>query len=436
MDKIIAFIGKRIAPVANGLAKNRYIRAIQSTFMTLIPFFTIGSLSLILVSPPVDYTQMDAGFGRTFFQGWQALADCGTPIFGAVNQFSMGIMGLWAVIGISHFLSKQYEMDSFLPTFLGTACWFITSAFSADGEFITDHFDSTGLFAAILVAILSVEFYRFLSEKRVGTISIPGTGVPPAILDAFANLMPAGIVLLCAGVLSRVVITLAGVTLPEIISVIMSPVVGIANTSGGIFVLGTLVMLFWWFGIHDSVITSPLDVILYAGLDANMAAHIAGTASTALPSVLTPAFWWTFMAIGGSGATLSVAILCLVSKSKQIKTVGKIGIVPALFNINEPIIFGLPMMYNPIMFIPFVFVMPINGLLTYVAMTMGLIGHSWAYGGWNMFAPIGALLSNMEIGSLVFCVALIAIDMLLYLPFFKAYEAQKIAEETADEPEK
>lgn len=436
MDKIIAFIGKRIAPVANGLAKNRYIRAIQSTFMTLIPFFTIGSLSLILVSPPVDYTQMDAGFGRTFFQGWQALADCGAPIFGAVNQFSMGIMGLWAVIGISHFLSKQYEMDSFLPTFLGTACWFITSAFSADGEFITDHFDSTGLFAAILVAILSVEFYRFLSEKRVGTISIPGTGVPPAILDAFANLMPTGIVLLCAGVLSRVVITLAGVTLPEIISVIMSPVVGIANTSGGIFVLGTLVMLFWWFGIHDSVITSPLDVILYAGLDANMAAHIAGTASTALPSVLTPAFWWTFMAIGGSGATLSVAILCLVSKSKQIKTVGKIGIVPALFNINEPIIFGLPMMYNPIMFIPFVFVMPINGLLTYVAMTMGLIGHSWAYGGWNMFAPIGALLSNMEIGSLVFCVALIAIDTLLYLPFFKAYEAQKIAEETADEPEK
>ena len=186
----------------------------------------------------------------------------------------------------------------------------------------------------------------------------------------------------------------------------------------------------------SAVITSPLDVILYAGLDANMAAHIAGTASTALPSVLTPAFWWTFMAIGGSGATLSVAILCLVSKSKQIKTVGKIGIVPALFNINEPIIFGLPMMYNPIMFIPFVFVMPINGLLTYVAMTMGLIGHSWAYGGWNMFAPIGALLSNMEIGSLVFCVALIAIDMLLYLPFFKAYEAQKIAEETADEPEK
>lgn len=433
MDKVIAFIEKRIAPVANGLAKNRYIRAIQNTFMTLIPFFTIGSLALILISPPVDYTTMAEGFGRSFFQGWQALADWGTPIFGAVNQFSMGIMGLWAALGISHFLSKQYKMDSFLPTFLGTACWLITSAFSADSEFVTDHFDSTGLFAAILVGILSVEFYRFLSEKHVGAIEIPGAGVPPAITDAFANLIPTAIVLICAGIIGRIVIMVAGVTLPEIMSVIMSPIVGIANTPVGIFVLGTLVMLFWWFGIHDSVITSPLDVILYAGLDANMAAHIAGAASSSLPSILTPAFWWTFMAIGGSGATLGVAILCLFSKSKQIKTVGKIGIIPALFNINEPIIFGLPMMYNPIMFIPFVFVMPINGLLTYAAMSTGLIGHSWAYGGWNMFAPIGALLSNMEIGSMIFCVALIALDMLLYLPFFKAFEAQKIAEEAATE---
>jgi PTS system cellobiose-specific IIC component len=214
-------------------------------------------------------------------------------------------------------------------------------------------------------------------------------------------------------------------------TVIMKPVVVIANTPAGVFLLGVLVMLFWWFGIHDSVITSPLDVILYAGLDANMKAHIAGVASTALPSILTPAFWWTFMAIGGSGATLGVAILCLFSKSKQIKEVGKIGIVPAFFNINEPIIFGLPMMYNPMMFIPFVFVMPLNGLLTYGAMATGLIGRSWAYGGWNMFAPIGALLSNMEVGTMVFCLALIALDMLLYLPFFKAYEAQKIAEENA-----
>jgi PTS system cellobiose-specific IIC component len=431
MDRLIAFIEKRIAPVANGLAKNRYIKAIQNTFMTLIPFFTIGSLALILAEPPVDYTTMQAGFGRSFFEGWSTLASVCGPVLSCINTYTMGIMGLWAAIGIPYFLSKNYKMSSFLPALLGASCWFICSGLDDEGGIITSHFDSTGLFAAILVGILSVELYRFLSEKRVGAIDIPGAGVPPAILDAFANLVPTAIVLVCAGILSRVVIAIFGVTLPEVMTVIMKPVVVIANTPAGVFLLGVLVMLFWWFGIHDSVITSPLDVILYAGLDANMKAHIAGVASTALPSILTPAFWWTFMAIGGSGATLGVAILCLFSKSKQIKEVGKIGIVPAFFNINEPIIFGLPMMYNPMMFIPFVFVMPLNGLLTYGAMATGLIGRSWAYGGWNMFAPIGALLSNMEVGTMVFCLALIALDMLLYLPFFKAYEAQKIAEENA-----
>ena len=433
MDKLIAIIEQRIAPIANGLAKNRYIKAIQLTFMTLIPFFTVGSLALILGEPPVDYTTLEPGFAQSFFAGWAGLADAFGNIIWPIFDYSMGVMGLWVAIGVPYFLSKNYKMDSFMPTFLGAACWFITSAVDMEGSFTNGHFDSTGLFAAILMGILSVELYRFLREKRVGYIDIPGAGVPPAILDAFANLIPVGIVLICASVFSTLVKTIVGATLPEVMAVIMEPIVAIANTPVGIFLLGVIVMLFWWFGIHDSVITSPLDVILYAGLDANVAAHLAGTASTALPQILTPAFWWTFMAIGGSGATFGVALLCLTSKSKQIKTVGRLGIVPAFFNINEPIIFGLPMMYNPTMFIPFLLVMPLNGLLTYLAMAVGLIGRSWAYGGWNMFAPIGALLSNMEIGSLIFCVALIAIDMLLYLPFFKVYEKEKLEEEAASE---
>jgi PTS system cellobiose-specific IIC component len=432
MEQLTAVIEKRVAPVANGLAKNRYIKAIQNTFMTLIPFFTIGSFALIIIEPPVDYTTLDAGFLRSFFEGWAGLASLlGGPL-GAINTFTMGIMALWVAIGIPYFLCKQYKIDSLLPTFLATSCWLITSGINADGEFVTDHFDSTGLFSAILVTILAVEFFRFLSNRRVGAIDISGSSVPPAISDSFANLVPCAIVLLAAGVLSQIVIALSGVTLPEVMNVIMSPVVSLADTPGGVVILGIIVMLFWWFGIHDSVITSPLDVILYANLDANMKAHLAGVASTQLPCILTPPFWWTFMAIGGSGATFALAVLCLTSKSKQIKTVGKLGIVPAFFNINEPIIFGLPLMYNATMFIPFLLVMPLNGLLTYIAMATGLIGRTYAYAGWNMFAPIGALLSNMEVGTMLFCIALIVLDGLLYFPFFKVYEKQKLEEEASD----
>lgn len=429
MDKLTALIERRIAPVANGLAKNRYIKAIQNTFMTLIPFFTIGSFALILIEPPVDYTTLEAGVGQAFFKGWADLASVLSAPLGAINTFTMGIMGMWVAIGIPYFLSKHYEMKSFLPTLLGASCWLITSAIDEDGSFVTSHFDSTGLFAAILVTILAVELFRLLTERRVGAIEIAGGAVPPAITDAFASLIPAAIVLVCAAALSQAVILISGVTLPEVMTVVMSPVISLADTPAGVVILGLIVMLFWWFGIHDSVITSPLDVILYANLDANMAAHLAGVASTQLPAILTPPFWWTFMAIGGSGATFALALLCLMSRSKQLKTVGRLGIVPAFFNINEPIIFGVPLMYNPTMFIPFLLVMPLNGLLTYIAMSVGIIGRTYAYAGWNMFAPIGALLSNMEIASLVFCIVLIVIDLLIYLPFFKVFEKQKIEEE-------
>ena len=107
MDKITGFIEGHIAPVANGLAKNRYIKAIQNTFMTLIPFFTIGSFALIIIEPPVDYTTLEAGPLQAFFQGWAGLAEVLAAPLGAINTFTMGIMGLWAAIGLSYFLSRR-----------------------------------------------------------------------------------------------------------------------------------------------------------------------------------------------------------------------------------------------------------------------------------------------------------------------------------------
>lgn len=136
------------------------------------------------------------------------------------------------------------------------------------------------------------------------------------------------------------------------------------------------------------------------------------------------------MAIGGSGATLGLAFLAASSKSKQIRTIGRISVIPAIFNINEPLIFGLPLMYNPIMMIPFIIVMPLNGVLTYLAMSSGLVARTFAYASWNMFAPIAALIDTMDVKALLLILVLIVIDILIYLPFFKVYEKQKLKEES------
>ena len=199
--------------------------------------------------------------------------------------------------------------------------------------------------------------------------------------------------------------------------------------------IGFLMPFFFWFGIHDSVLTSPLDPFVYANLYANMDAYAAGVAATALPHVVAPPFLWYFMTIGGNGATLALALLCLRSRSKQVSAIGKLGIVPVCFGVNEPIIFGLPVMYNPLMFIPSILNMVLNAGITYFAMDFGLVNKVFAYPGWNVPAPIGAFLSTMDIRAVVLIVVLIVINLLVYYPFFRAYEKKKLAEEAETAPE-
>ena len=429
MEKIAAFIEKHIAPIANALGMNRYVVAIQNAFLTLVPFMTIGSFALIITSPPVDYTTMEPGFGQAFFQGWQALADVTMLPLTIVNNATMGVLSIWAAIGLSFFLARHYKMTSFLPVALGVAAFLEMAAIDIEGSLSTEYFGGTGLFAAILISFLSVEFYRFLSDRKIGYIDLSGQGIPPALSDSIGNLVPAAIVLVVFGVLSGVVINLTGAPFPSLISLVMAPLVGVLDSGPGVFVLATIVMVLWWFGIHDSVITSPLFAFLTPSLAANMAAYAAGTAVTDLPNILVEPFWWTFMMIGGSGATFGLAFCALFSKSKQLRTVGKLGIVPAFFNINEPVIFGMPIMFNPTLFLPFVICPVLNGVVAYAAMALGIVGRCFVYPSWNMFCPIAAILSTMDWKAVVLCVGLIVIDVLIYLPFFKAYEKKKIAEE-------
>lgn len=435
MDSIATFIEKHIAPVANALGMNRYVIAIQNAFLTLVPFMTIGSFALIITSPPVDYTTMEPGIGQAFFQGWAALADVTMLPLTIVNNATMGILSIWAAVGLSFFLARHYKMASFLPVALGVAGFVEMALFDAEGSFTTDFFGGTGLFAAIFVSFAAVELYRFLSERKIGYIDLTGQGIPPALSDSIGNLVPATIVLIAFGVLSSVVINMTGASFPNLLGLVMQPLVGALDSGLGVLLLALFVMVLWWFGIHDSVITSPLFAFLTPSLAANMTAYAAGVPVTELPNILNEPFWWTFMMIGGSGATFGLAFCALFSKSKQLRTVGKLGIVPAFFNINEPIIFGMPIMFNPTLFIPFVLCPVLNGVVAYAAMAMGIVGRCFVYPSWNMFCPIAAILATMDWKAVVLCACLIIVDVLIYLPFFKAYEKKKIQEELAEAAE-
>ena len=159
----------------------------------------------------------------------------------------------------------------------------------------------------------------------------------------------------------------------------------------------------------------------------------AQAAGEALPNIFTTPFWVYFVVIGGCGSVLALAILLIRSKSKQLRTIGRVGIVPAFFNISEPIIFGVPLMMNPMFFIPFLLTSTVNAIIAYVCMMTGLVAKTFALLSWNMPSIFGAYLSTFDWKAVVLVVALIAIDALLYYPFYKAYEKQLVAQEEADE---
>lgn len=429
MEMFSSFIEKKIAPTANKLSRQKYLQALQNTFLALVPLFTLGSFSLVVTSPPMDYTTMEDGIFRTILHGWQMIADLLGPVLNYVFLVTMPLMSLYVAIGIGYFLAKHYKMQTIIPIFITAASFIISASMSAEGSLSFTYFEATGLFTAILVSITTFEFYRLLVKKKIGRIELGGSGVPPALSDSIGNLVPVLIVLITVSIVNNVIFGLTESGLPALIALIMSPIVGLVDNVWGVLILALVVMLFWWFGIHDSVITSALDPFFYSNLGANATAFAAGTAAVSLPYIVTSPFWWNFMAIGGSGATLGLAFLALRSKSKQIKAIGKISFIPSLFNINEPLIFGLPLMYNPIMMIPFIIVMPLNGVITYFAMSTGVVARTFAYASWNMFSPLAALIDTLDVKALLLVVGLIIIDIIIYLPFFKVYEKQKIQEE-------
>lgn len=195
----------------------------------------------------------------------------------------------------------------------------------------------------------------------------------------------------------------------------------------GICLITFLAQLFWFFGLHGASITQFVRLpFMSAYIIANATAFQNGEP---LQYYFTQPFWSYIIAIGGGGSTLALAILMLKAKSVQMKQLGKLSIVPSLFNINEPLIFGTPLVLNPIMMIPFLFVPVINAISGYVFMYFGWIGKGFVETPWTTPAPVGAALGTMDIRAGLFVLGLIVLDMVLYYPFFKVLDQQSLITE-------
>jgi PTS system cellobiose-specific IIC component len=222
--------------------------------------------------------------------------------------------------------------------------------------------------------------------------------------------------------------------LPEAIMSLFNPLVSASDSLAAILLAVFLAHALWFAGIHGATIVSGIMMPFWlVNLGMNQEALAAGAE---LPATFMEPFWSFFIVIGGSGATFALVLLYLRSKSVHLKSIGKLCVVPSIFNINEPIIFGSPIVMNPILFIPFVGAPMINAIIAYTAASTDMIGKVVSLVPWTAPAPVGAAWgAGWQMGNAALVLGLILLDLAIYYPFFKVYEKQLLAQEEADAAE-
>lgn len=424
MKKFTEFLEKHVVPFANVIGNQKHLRAVRAGIIATLPLTIVGSFFIVFLNIPIPaYTEFIAPY---------------RPILDIPFRLTVGMMSVYASFAIAHFMSKEYKLDSVTCGFLGLLAFLGTTVVpsvstGADtavpiGRYINiGQLGAVNLFSAILCSLLAVEIYRFMKEKNI-TVKMP-EGVPEGVANSFSALLPAAVIIVIFWGIRNIL----KIEINLIIGLLLSPLKGflVGNNLFGALIAIFIPSIFWLFGIHGVSIMGPIMRPLYdTAIAENMEAFAAGVSAYNMPNFFTEQFFQWFVLIGGSGATIGLAIHLLFSKSKYLKQLGKISIIPAIFNINEPIIFGAPIVLNPILAIPFVSTPIILSLIAFVTTKLGIVPMMVARLPFTIPAPIAAFMStNWSVAAAILSVISIIISFLIYYPFFKLFEKQALENE-------
>ncbi|WP_163369615.1 PTS sugar transporter subunit IIC [Endozoicomonas acroporae] len=422
-DQLIQFVEQKLGPIAGKLGAQRHITALRDGFLVAMPFIIVGSFILIFANPPFAADTTNA-FGRA----WLDFVAAHRPTIVMPWTMSMGIMSLFITMGVAYSLAKSYQMDAIGAAALSAMSFLLVAAPEKGWALPLNHFAGTGIFTALLVAYFSVELTRILKKYNI-TIRMPEQ-VPPAIAASFALLVPVLAIFVTLYPLSLFVQSGFDMQIPDAVMTIFKPLVSASNSLPAIIGALLLCQLLWFAGIHGAnIVVGILSPIFLANISANAAAYAAGET---IPNLFTQPFWDFYIFIGGAGATLSLVILMSFSKTAHLRSVGRMSFLPGAFQINEPVMFGAPVVMNPTLFIPFVMAPVVNAIIAYVAVNTGIVDKAIAVTPWTAPALIGAAWgSGWAFKASILTAVLMVIDLMIYYPFFKAYEKQVMAQEQA-----
>jgi len=433
MSRFSNFMENRLMPVAGRIAEQRHLQAIRDGIILVIPLIIVGSLFLIISSLPIKgYPEFMANL---FGESWQAKLSY--PV-----KATFDIMGLVASFGVAYRLAERYKVDALAAGAISLASFLLLTpyhlSFTPEGAaeavqvgnvIPVDLMGSKGLFVALIVGIISTEIFRWIVRKN-WVIRMP-SGVPPAVSRSFSALIPAFVVIIVIWVV-RLLFELTSYEsiFNFVMQVLQIPLEGLSDSLGAALIAVLLVQILWSIGIHGAAIVGGVMSPIWLSLmDQNRQAWEAGKD---LPNVITSQFFDLWIYVGGSGATLGLVLMMLLwARSVQLKTIGRLAIGPGVFNINEPVTFGMPIVMNPLLIIPFILAPLVLTLITYLAMSTGLVPRPAGIAvPWTMPVIIsGYLASGGKIMGAVLQVVNLIIGALIYYPFLRAWDKQKLAEE-------
>ena len=405
MNKILNFVETKLAPPLNKMASQHHLSVVKNGMIVTVPLTIIGSIFLLIPNIPIAAI-------KNFFEPYANMIT-------TVNTVTIGSVGLVGAASVAYYFALEYtdiKIDPLITAFVSVVAFLLatlTDEFTID----TGLFGTRGLFTGILVALLTGTITHFFQKKNL-VIRFPDT-VPPLVSKSFMSLIPAFVVLTLVWII-RVVL---GINVNQVLMDCFSPFIFALNTLPGFLVFMFIRSMLWSVGIHGGAVLAVADPFFLTMFGENVAAFAAGT----LPPYITASGFTMFVFLGGGGATLPLVLMMIRSKEKGFSTLGKLCLPASLFEINEPVVFGVPLVMNPYMMIPYTLSTLTLSAGTYLLMLFNIIGIPVANIPWTI-PPLFShyLVTGGNIPAVIWGIAELFIAGAIYYPFFKAMEKQRL----------
>ena len=443
-NKAFAFLEKYLMGPMGKMSQWRIVRGVMAAGMASIPFTIVGSMLLVLNILPDTFPSLKGFFDASIFRV--------SALYMTANTCTMGILALYfcLVFGYEytkiHHDEEKVDVNPLTGALLSMFAFFmcIPELIFEDGYMTLVHIvdtknsvftingfsmgstitrlGSTGIFTGIVMSILAVKIYYYLVKKNV-IIKMPDT-VPAGVSRSFSALIPSFAIAFAVMIINGILVFF-NTDIFKMVAIPFGFVVNLTNTWIGLMIILFLIHALWIVGIHGAtIISSLLTPIVLSNMEANQAgAHIPFAGE----------FQNSFVMMGGSGSTLGLVIfIAFFAKSAQLSTLGKVAIVPSFFNINEPILFGLPIVYNPYMMVPFFLAPMAAGTIGYFAIKLQMIAPPVAQVPWPTPIGLGAFIGSAgDFRALLVSLLCGVVAFLVYYPFIKFYDNKLYKEEQA-----